>query len=341
VNFTATATGGTEPYSFSWNFGDGSPNVTGTTVLHAFISRGTFTVTCTVTDSATPIALTNFIARPIIVQDWPVDRLGWRIFWNVTANDGINIWNVTYKGTLIIRDARLAAVQVIYLEPGCGPFYDEPYNMTGVKKDGNIAYENSTDPSNPYFQIGAEYRVGGYDYDQAFRFYPNGRWEPELMIGRGGCAIDHIYEPHWRIDLALNEDANNFMSMYTPEGTWQDLIWEGNYTDNGFRDTSHKGTVWRFGDQGRYYYIVPNIIRADLDLPPLPSDLILVRNHPNEIELSHGDHLESPVEFVNRELAFRRDIVLWFVPKILDHGPGAPNGLKRITLTFFPWGAWP
>ena len=119
-------------------------------------------------------------------------------------------------------------------------------------------------------------------------------------------------------------------------------MWEGNYTDNGYRDNSHNQTVWRLGDQGRYYYIVPSVVRWDLDLPFVPTDLILVRNHPNEIELVHGDHVESPVEFANGELAFRRDIVLWWVPKVYDHGtvPGLTLSLKIVSLTFYPWGAW-
>jgi len=349
VTFTANATGGTGPYSFTWNFGDGSTPVTSLTnsTQHRFnLTNDTpevFTVTCTVTDS-TPQAIS--VNRAVTVQDWPVNRLGWRIFWNITNTDGINIWNVTYHNNIVIRDARLAAVQVLY-SFGCSTtnaFYDEPgfLAMMGVKNAGNIVYQNSTASPNPYFEITSPYQVGGYDYDETFRFYQNGRWEIDMMIGRGGCAIDHIYEPHWRIDLALGEDSNNYMSQYTPQGKWQDQVWEGNYTDNGYRDQAHNASEWRWADNGRYYYITPTIIRADTDLPPLASDVILARNHPSEIELSHDfTHVESPAEFGNGELAFRRDIVLWFVPKILDHGPSAVNGVKDITLTFNPWGTWP
>jgi PKD repeat protein len=47
VTFTATASGGTPPYSFAWNFGDGTTGSTGT---HTYALPGTFTVTVTVTD---------------------------------------------------------------------------------------------------------------------------------------------------------------------------------------------------------------------------------------------------------------------------------------------------
>ncbi len=50
VTFTGSASGGTSPYTFSWNFGDGGA-ASGAIVKHIFISLQTFTVTVTVTDS--------------------------------------------------------------------------------------------------------------------------------------------------------------------------------------------------------------------------------------------------------------------------------------------------
>jgi len=53
VNFTGTATGGTPPYSYSWNFGDGTTS-TAQNPSHTYSSAGTYTATLTVTDSASP-----------------------------------------------------------------------------------------------------------------------------------------------------------------------------------------------------------------------------------------------------------------------------------------------
>jgi len=49
VSFTATVSGGTAPYSFSWNFGDTTTGI-GNPVSHTYPSKGSFTVTLTVTD---------------------------------------------------------------------------------------------------------------------------------------------------------------------------------------------------------------------------------------------------------------------------------------------------
>src|SRR5437867_3469335 len=53
VTFTASASGGTTPYTFSWSFGDGATG-TGSSVTHSYSSPGSFTVTLTVKDSSSP-----------------------------------------------------------------------------------------------------------------------------------------------------------------------------------------------------------------------------------------------------------------------------------------------
>jgi hypothetical protein len=50
--FEANAEGGTEPYTFSWDFGDGSQQGDEQSIDHTFENPGTYDVTLTVTDSA-------------------------------------------------------------------------------------------------------------------------------------------------------------------------------------------------------------------------------------------------------------------------------------------------
>jgi PKD repeat protein len=55
VAFTGTATGGTPPYGYSWNFGDGSATSTLQNPSHTYNSAATYTATLTVTDSSAPV----------------------------------------------------------------------------------------------------------------------------------------------------------------------------------------------------------------------------------------------------------------------------------------------
>jgi PKD repeat protein len=56
VSFTGSATGGTAPYTYSWNFGDGTATGTAQNPNHTYTTAGNYTATLTVTDSASPAA---------------------------------------------------------------------------------------------------------------------------------------------------------------------------------------------------------------------------------------------------------------------------------------------
>ena len=54
VSFTSSAVGGTAPYHYDWDFGDGSVHGATQSVSHTYVTESTFTVLVTITDSSSP-----------------------------------------------------------------------------------------------------------------------------------------------------------------------------------------------------------------------------------------------------------------------------------------------
>ncbi|TLX99228.1 MAG: PKD domain-containing protein, partial [Thaumarchaeota archaeon] len=72
VSFNVTSVqGGTPPYSFAWNFGDGTTG-SGTSQIHTYSKTGTFIIVLEITDSSTPSANSLTIAHSITVVDFEI-----------------------------------------------------------------------------------------------------------------------------------------------------------------------------------------------------------------------------------------------------------------------------
>ncbi len=67
VEFTATVSGGTPPFSYTWSFGDGSSSA-GLTVTHAYTLAGAYTVTLTAADACGTTAAVGMITVAPVEQ---------------------------------------------------------------------------------------------------------------------------------------------------------------------------------------------------------------------------------------------------------------------------------
>jgi PKD repeat protein len=109
IQFTGSARGGTAPYTWSWDFGDGTTS-TEQNPIHAYTILGKFQVSLIVTDSSNPtLTKTDITTATIIEKPCTIDLKisgGTRLLINVTNTgdeDLTNIhWNVTITGGLII-----------------------------------------------------------------------------------------------------------------------------------------------------------------------------------------------------------------------------------------------
>lgn len=101
VSFSGTATGGTSPYSFAWKFGDQSTG-SGATVSHAYALAGTFTVTLTVSDSAshTGAVTKSVVVTPPLAADFSFSPtkpvVGETISFSATASGGMSPYSYSW-----------------------------------------------------------------------------------------------------------------------------------------------------------------------------------------------------------------------------------------------------
>ena len=96
VWFTASGSGGTQPYNFTWTFGDGTTG-SGAKVYHAYSTAGSYSATLTTTDSS-PVQQTATSSQTLTVTSTTPPA-------NLTASFTVSIGNpstgetVSFKGT--------------------------------------------------------------------------------------------------------------------------------------------------------------------------------------------------------------------------------------------------
>jgi len=160
VAFNATATGGTSPYNFAWNFGDGSL-AAGNSPTHTFSAPGAYIVVLTTTDSSNVKATTSHF---VVVQSTP--RIDFVSFPTVTAGSP-TVFNAT--------------------TPGFSSYYWD-------FGDGTYSYPSSL-ASHTYSRSGTYFVVlSGYNASSYTGFYPTA--SHVLVVGSGVVAADFVYPTH-------------------------------------------------------------------------------------------------------------------------------------------------
>ena len=353
ISFTPIVSGATPPWNATWDFGDGKTGATNSTInggmtSHVYMLAGNYNVVLTVKDSASATATKTHL---IVVLGSPLNINGWLVNWNISQRHGIEIYNVTHNGIPTIRDGILTGILVRYKDIPPPPYllnfclFFDTLDFDDLNTSiAGFSLQYSPPGPDQYFQIRANYNPAevGYNYTEIWRFYQSGRFDAELAVSHLGCGRDHIYEPHWRIALTVGNPTNDIMSQYTTGGTWQNLVWEGNYTDNAARDPAHNSTEWRIGDGSKWYYMAPTASLWATDLPYIPPKIYLLRDHPNETGSTYlpDNPNIDPIVYANGELAYRQQLAFWFLPDYWDHWLGLPATYSypgsEVTLSFYP-----
>ncbi len=267
----------------------------------------------------------------------PITQNGWKVYWEITASDGLAVTNVTYKGIMILRDGRLPGIVVKYLNSSCF-FYDEIGSAT-PNDNVTLSPQNVvlTYPAGGGFNLTGIATVPGYNYQQTWLFYPDGVFYALMKNVGGGCFDIHTYEVRWRLDFALDGRTSDTAQFYTAKG-WADVRTEAELVDSGLRDSSHNFTSWRVvNDRNLSYYIAP------FDTPQAPTRpprLLVVYSRPGEIENGHSPGVVTPYTYLNGERVFRTQLALWYLSQHTDNAYRAMVFEEPVLtgLVFYPSG---
>jgi PKD repeat protein len=102
VTFSGSATGGTAPYTFTWNFGDGT-SATGSSAGHAYAAQGSYIVTLSVTDANGQSALVSktIAIAPVFATSFTFSPSspapGTSVSFTATATGGISPYSFSWS----------------------------------------------------------------------------------------------------------------------------------------------------------------------------------------------------------------------------------------------------
>lgn len=240
---------------------------------------------------------------------------GWSVCWEMTAHDGLNLYDAAYAGQPIFSSAKISQVEAFY-PSWPGGYRDEIGNESTVPpKFGTRLIE---------FDGGFEVRqlftepfdwpncICCYRYEQIVTFYEDGTWEPRFISHGPGCDAWAEYRPFWRIDLDLGGAEDDTVWV------WQDMQWVSAETET---DLDLFGPLSLDGEKLATIDGEVNYRWAPVPTDPLGDDdarFFVVRYNDDEgngpIAPGPADTYAPPSALVDGERVDGSNIVVWYVP---------------------------
>lgn len=293
----------------------------------------------------------NPAAQGASYNDGCHEQYGWSLCWEMTAHDAVHFYGASFQSQLVFTSTKISQVEVWY-PSWPGGYRDElgfaasihPYYGTNITDLGN-GFEVR--------QLFSEFTrwpncVCCYRYEQAMRFFADGRFESVFLSHGPGCDDPSIYRPFYRIDLDLNGPADDRV-WYWQENQWVEAGQEGRL--ELFDNLSPDGQKLATFDGSLHYRWRP------VPTDPLGIDggrLFLLRANPGEgdgpVEPGPGDTFYPPQRWLNREPLVGSNLVIWYIPFMVTKKGGPwwcmpdpdPNFSPcEAILSFEPAGALP
>ena len=288
------------------------------------------------------VVIDNAIMRMYCGVDTQYDKAGWKFSYSLTGSDGIEVKDVSYKGTAIIASAKNTDWHVSYSQRegfgysdavGCPVFSAaavvpavEPYFSDIKDAQGNkVGYELVQE-----FKSKLWPQPCNYYYQQRFQFFDDGSFRPAVVnLGRG-CGDDATYRPVTRVQPAVQYTRIEAFEA----GKWQAVGKETWQKDSGDAPLETAGGAVRyrlsptaggrqltmelgrgqFGDGGRGDQAWTFVNRFHADRDEGASDQATLG------ACCNTDYRQGPEEYTNDEDLAGAPLLLWYVAEQKNSG---------------------
>lgn len=281
------------------------------------------------------------VTRRFCEKTTPVERDGWSFTFGLTASDGLEIRDVRFKGTPMLRSAKVVDWHVSYSDTD-GFGYSDAMGCPDFSTSAVLAYEDPRFEDlagdakgfalSQFFQSAGWPLPCNYSYVQRFEFRADGKLRTAMASVGRGCGAGGVYRPVLRLAFPSGAGLDAFDGTswvpwkeeryervettlpVTPEGrryrvTLDPARTRGVYVEPG------RG---QFGDGGRGDTPWVYATRAQPDGGEGDADLLTIGPCCND------DHRQGPERFLEpAESLDGGEIVLWYVPEMRNDGrPG-------------------
>lgn len=297
-----------------------------------------------------PIAFTEQKLRDEIILEKlcensvTMEQAGWKLRYQLTSSDGLEVQDVSYKGSPRLKSAKNVDWHVSYSDNdgfgysdaiGCPLFSAAavvPAKLPKIKPlmDGEktIGFELHQDFLSKQWPLPCNYY-----YEQRFQFFNDGRFRIAVASVGRGCGVPGIYRPVIRMELPFN---NSTVSSFTDNG-WK--TWDKEGFVEQTKETKYSTEGYQFKIQasnGEGYYLEPG--RAQFDDKGRGDNAFtyIVRNHPEREEgardlptigpCCNDGYQQGPEKFIDDkpEQISNSSLVMWYVPQLMNDGrPGS------------------
>jgi hypothetical protein len=286
---------------------------------------------------------------------------------NLVDGGGLEISDVRFRGSLVLKMANVPILNVKYDEPnGCGGFdfcyrdwlYEEvafrcaPESPVGSGQCTGTQQAVATVCQNPGADFGSfqgvaiedlgdrlkltsQTQAGWYRYIPGWEFYKDGTLRAlfdTTSVDNGCVAHTHHHHAYFRFDVDVDAASGNVLDLMLPQGGSQRILAERSFTDIGAARSR-----WRISRPGSTYAVEVTRGPSDEaagDPPPVANDFPIadgwaLASHPDELDDGgmNGGCAARLDPFLTGESLDGSDLVLWVRAAALHIGE--PGGVAQ------------